>query len=117
MTTMTTDPLFITAEQTRWEDVGGGIRRQILCHLPELMMVKVAFEAGGVGAPHSHPHVQCSVVESGTFDVTIGGETRRLHAGCSFIVPPNVEHGVVAIEAGVLVDAFTPRRDDFLGSR
>jgi quercetin dioxygenase-like cupin family protein len=37
-----------------------------------------------------------------------------LGAGGSFIVPPNVMHGVNALTAGRLVDCFTPQRDDFL---
>ena len=46
--------------------------------------------------------------------VTIDGVTTRLGIGGSFIVPPNVVHGVKAITAGRLIDCFTPRRDDFL---
>jgi len=46
--------------------------------------------------------------------VTIDGRTRTLGTGGSFIVPPNAVHGVKALEAGRLIDSFTPRRDDFL---
>ena len=108
------DNLFAEASDAGWRDLGAGIRRRIRLHLPEMMMVEVAFEAGAVGAPPAHPHVQCSYVAKGAFDVTIGGVTRRLAAGGGFIAPPNVEHGVVALEAGLLIDVFTPRRDDFL---
>jgi quercetin dioxygenase-like cupin family protein len=48
------------------------------------------------------------------FDVTIGGETRRLVTGDTFFVPTMVLHGVVAVEAGRLVDSFTPMREDFI---
>jgi quercetin dioxygenase-like cupin family protein len=34
--------------------------------------------------------------------------------GGGFIVPANAPHGVVAAEAGILVDVFTPRREDFI---
>ena len=66
-----------------------------------VMMVRVAFEAGAVGAAHSHPHVQCSLVEQGVFDITIAGCTERLRHGDSFLVPSNAVHGAVAVEAGV----------------
>jgi quercetin dioxygenase-like cupin family protein len=95
-------------------DLGGGVRRRIRLHLPELMVVEIAFEPGAVGALHSHPHVQTSYVEEGAFDVTIDGETRRLGKGGCYIVPPNAIHGVRALEKGVLIDVFAPRRDDFL---
>jgi quercetin dioxygenase-like cupin family protein len=97
-----------------WEDLGNGIRRKLLTYNGELMLLRIAFAAGAVGAPHSHPHIQCSVVESGAFDVTIGGRTERLRAGDSFIVPSQALHGAVCVEAGVLVDVFTPMREDFL---
>jgi quercetin dioxygenase-like cupin family protein len=91
-----------------------GVRRSILVHRPEMMMVRVEFEAGAVGALHHHPHVQSSYVESGSFDVTIDGRTERLPTGGAFIVAPNLVHGVVALEPGVLIDVFTPRREEFL---
>lgn len=114
MTTHTTSGPFVHDEAAPWTDLGGGIRRKILGHDERMMMVRVAFEEGAVGAMHSHPHVQLSFVEAGVFDVTIGDRTERLAAGASFIVPGGVEHGVVARAAGALVDVFTPPREDFL---
>jgi quercetin dioxygenase-like cupin family protein len=97
-----------------WTDLGNGVRRRVRLHLPELMMVEFAFAKGGVGPLHSHPHLQTSYVAKGAFDVTISGETRRLSQGGSYIVPANAVHGVVALEEGLLVDVFTPRREEFL---
>lgn len=106
--------LFRRDAEAPWEEAGSGIRRKLLCYGEDIMLLRIAFEAGAVGAPHSHPHVQCSVVESGAFDVTIAGRTERLRAGDSFIVPSGALHGAVCVEAGVLVDVFTPMREDFL---
>jgi|SRR5579862_4540497 unsaturated pyranuronate lyase len=105
---------FVEASDHDWIDLGKGVRRRVRLNLPQMMMVEVAFEAGAIGALHSHPHVQCSYIERGAFDVSIGGLTRRLTRGGAYIVPPNVRHGVVAIEAGLLIDVFAPRRDDFI---
>jgi len=105
---------FIHADGAAWADLGGGVWRQVLGHDAEMMMVRVRFAAGAVGAPHRHPHRQATLVESGRFRVRIGGETRELGAGDAFFIPPDVEHGVVAMEPGVLVDVFTPTRFDFL---
>ncbi|WP_052003356.1 cupin domain-containing protein [Microvirga sp. BSC39] len=107
---------FAFNRDTAWEAAGEGIRRKVLTYDTGVMMVRVAFEAGAVGAAHSHPHVQCSLVEQGVFDVTIDGRTERLRPGDSFLVPPNAVHGAVAIEAGVLLDVFTPMRDDFVAA-
>jgi quercetin dioxygenase-like cupin family protein len=105
---------FAIDSKIEWEPAGEGIRRKVLTYNADVMMVRVAFQAGAVGTPHSHPHIQCSLVETGVFDVTIAGRTERLKQGDSFLVPPNAVHGAVAIEAGVLLDVFTPMREDFV---
>ncbi len=110
----TLDPLFINDENLPWEAVGPGVRRKIMAYDANLMLVKVAFEAGGVGAIHHHYHTQMSYVESGRFAITIAGETRELKAGDVYHLPPAVPHGAVALEAGILVDVFTPMREDFV---
>lgn len=107
-------PSFVAADQAAWQTMAPGVRRQILAYGPDLMLVRVAFEAGGVGAIHQHPHAQISYVESGEFIYTIGDEVQTLSAGASCYVPGNTSHGVVCQAAGVLLDSFTPRRDDFL---
>lgn len=65
----------------------GGNRRRVLVRTHELMMVEFGFDKGGVGALHSHPHVQASYVAEGRFEVTVGGRSEVLEAGSSFIVP------------------------------
>lgn len=98
-----------------WVEMAPGNRRRVLLHTKELMMVAFAFDKGGIGAPHSHPHVQASYIAKGRFEVTVGDRTDTLAAGDSFIVPSGTVHGVKAIEDGLLIDSFTPQRDDFLG--
>lgn len=105
---------FVRGADQSWEDLGGGVSRQILGHDEAVMMVRVRFDAGAVGALHHHPHRQVTLVESGRFAVQIGGEKQTLAAGDGFFIAPDVEHGVVAREAGVLTDVFAPAREDFL---
>ncbi|GMN03888.1 cupin domain-containing protein [Erythrobacter sp. MTPC3] len=106
---------FVLASETPREDLGGGIARQILGYGPEIMIVRVWFEDGSVGDVHSHPHSQSTYVESGKFEVFIDGEKQVLGAGdCSYIAP-DLDHGVKCLEAGVLIDTFSPVRKDFLG--
>lgn len=107
-------PSFLASTDAPIETVAPGVTRQILVHDASMMMVRVIFDAGGIGTPHFHPHIQSSFVARGSFDVTISGETRRLQAGDSFIVPTNAVHGVVALEDAELIDVFSPRRDEFL---
>lgn len=105
---------FLKAGEGEWVATEPGVKRRVLTHLDDLMVVEVAFEKGAVGSLHSHPHRQASYVAEGVFDVTVSGRTVRLEKGGSFIVASNEVHGCVAVEAGRLVDAFTPARREFL---
>lgn len=106
---------FIRASVARKEELGGGITRQILGYGPNLMIVRVWFDQGAVGEVHAHPHSQSTYVESGKFSVFIDGETVELGAGDSFYVAPHLDHGAVCLSPGVLIDTFSPVREDFLG--
>lgn len=111
---MTEPTLFAQDSDGAWTELPGGSRRRVILSLPELMLVEFSFHKGGVGPLHSHPHVQTSYVAEGVFEVTIDGVTETISAGGGYIVPSGLVHGVKALEAGRLIDTFTPRRDDFL---
>ena len=98
------------------EDLGGGVKRQILGHESQLMLVKVYFEKGAIGYLHDHPHQQVSYVEQGRFEVTIDEEKKIVSAGDCFTVQGDAPHGVVALEKGILIDGFSPMREDFISS-
>lgn len=105
---------FIIGTETPWESAGEGVCRQIMAYDGQVMLVQVKFEKGSIGTPHEHFHSQASFVVSGRFEVEIGGKKKILSAGDSFYVEPDMRHGVVCLEAGVLIDTFTPMRLDFL---
>ena len=96
------------------ETVAPGIRRQVLGYGPDLMVCRVEFEIGAVGDAHRHMHSQVSYVESGRFRVHIAGTPSVLTRGDSFYVGPEVDHGAECLEAGVLIDTFSPHRADFI---
>ncbi|MEP7000934.1 MAG: cupin domain-containing protein [bacterium] len=105
---------FVRSAEIGWERTAEGIRRQVLGHGSDLMIVRVEFESGAVGAMHHHPHRQATFVATGRFEVTVGGETSEIQAGDCFYAEADVPHGVRALETGVLIDVFTPVRADFL---
>jgi len=106
-------PNFLFGDKVEVEDVDPGIKRQILGHNDDVMLVKAIFEKGAEGYQHKHYHSQVAYIESGVFDVTINGVTKRQKAGDCYFVEPNVMHGAICIEAGVLLDMFSPIREDF----
>jgi len=106
--------IFILESETGWEQINEGMRRQMLGYDDRIMMVKIDFCIGGIGAVHSHVHHQCSYVVSGIFEFTINGETKIVKAGDALYMEPDIPHGVKCLEAGILIDTFSPVRTDFL---
>lgn len=106
--------MFVCGKDVPVVDAAPGVTRQVLAHEPQLMLVRVVFTKGAVGYVHSHPHKQVTYVASGRFEATMGNERRLIGPGDSYFAPPDVPHGVVALEDGVLLDVFTPAREDFL---
>ena len=97
-----------------WQDVGLGQRRKVCAYNADEMAVMVDFETGAVGALHSHPHTQISYVLSGDFTYEIEGETWHLNCGDSIVVDGGKTHGCTCVKAGMLLDVFTPMREDFI---
>ncbi|MCI8577293.1 MAG: cupin domain-containing protein [Lachnospiraceae bacterium] len=95
-------------------DIGGGITRRILAHEGGMMIVEATFQKGAVGTAHRHPHEQVSYILSGKFRYTMDGESYILEKGDTYYVPPEVLHGAEALEDSVILDVFTPQREDFL---
>lgn len=105
---------FQIESETVWEKAGEGIERQIMGYDGQLMMVKVKFEKGAVGTAHEHFHSQATFVVSGRFEFHTEGESKIVKAGDGIYMAPDVLHGCTCLEAGVLIDTFSPMRLDFL---
>ena len=96
------------------EGCGQGVQRKILGYTDELMCVENHFEKGAEGTLHHHPHTQITYVVSGKFEFTIGEEKKTVCAGDSMLKKDGVEHGCVCLEEGILLDIFSPMREEFV---
>ena len=114
---MTPTGPFVRCADIGWEKMAEGVRRQVLGHGSDLMIVRVEFDRDAVGALHHHPHRQATYVMAGRFEVTMGDEVTELGTGDCFYAEAEVPHGVRALEGGVLLDVFTPVREDFLAPK
>lgn len=105
---------FLFEDQLQWEKAGEGVRRQIMGYDGQIMLVKIDFDKGAEGYMHEHFHSQTSYIVSGKFQVTVDGEVKTLGAGDGFFAAPDLQHGLICLEAGRVIDVFTPHRMDFL---
>ncbi len=96
------------------EDLGGGVSRQMIVG-ERLMVCRLRFAPHVVTAAHEHPHEQITLVERGRVRFIIGSEERIAQAGDVLHFPSGCWHGATMLdEEVVLIDIFTPLREDFL---
>jgi quercetin dioxygenase-like cupin family protein len=96
------------------ERIGEGIERQMIWG-ERLMVCRLTIQPGIVTAVHAHAHEQITLVERGRAVFTIEGQTRIASAGDVLHFPSQTKHGATMLdEEVVLIDIFTPIREDFL---
>lgn len=78
------------------------------------MVTKMNYVIGNYATEHTHPHEQCGYVISGKYLMTVEDKEFILEAGDSYAVPGNVPHSFKVLEAGEVIDVFTPHREDYL---
>lgn len=105
---------FIIEKEIAWEAAGEGVVRQIMGYDDQAMLVKVKFEKGAIGVLHNHYHTQTTYVASGKFEFTVNNEKKVVETGDGIYIEPDAEHGCICLEAGILIDCFSPMRADFL---
>ncbi|GHV92442.1 cupin [Spirochaetia bacterium] len=108
------DQQWVFGKDIEGEMAAPGVERRILAYCGDMMCVENQFDEGAVGAVHSHPHTQITYVASGRFRFTIGDETREVAKGDTLLKQDGVKHGCLCLEKGILVDFFTPMREDFI---
>jgi quercetin dioxygenase-like cupin family protein len=91
-----------------------GLLRQVLAYTPAMMLVRHQLREAWRGAAHKHPHEQLVYVISGRIRMVVAGTSFDAAAGDSFIVASNAEHQAAALEDSLVLDVFTPAREDYL---
>jgi quercetin dioxygenase-like cupin family protein len=94
-----------------------GLERRILAHNAKMMLVEHRMANGWVGSPHAHPHDQLVYVVKGRIGFRCAGDVFEAAAGESFVVKGGLEHSAWALEEAIVLDVFTPYREDYLPKR
>ena len=106
--------LWVFHEEAEAQYGGEGVIRRVLAYDDGMMIVENTFETGAVAALHSHPHLQTAYIAEGVFTFEIDGVGKIVKKGDSVLLPCNIPHAVSCHEAGVVLDIFTPMREDFV---
>ena len=100
-----------------WIEMVPGVRRRTLVSGQAMMQMLVELEAGSRLPEHRHPHEQVAHVVTGRLRFALGGsggETRDLGPLESIYLASDVPHAVEAVERTVVIDTFSPPREDLL---
>jgi quercetin dioxygenase-like cupin family protein len=102
----------------KWETVAveqltDRIKRRMIVGTNE-MLVRWEFREGAVAARHSHPHEQIVMMFEGKLRLTVGDVATIMSPGDIVVIPPDVPHEAQALEDTVVLDIFSPPREDFL---
>ena len=103
------------------ESAGGGFREMIpgvrmktLVHGEKTLLGEFRMDAGAEVPAHSHPYEQTGYLVSGRLRFTVAGDRFEAVAGSSWSIPENVEHGAEVLENSVVIEVFSPVREDYL---
>jgi len=110
----TPDVVFTRASEARTSAPEPGLSRLVGAFNDKLFLAEHRMEKGWIGTAHSHPHDQMAYVMSGHLSIRAGGETFEARAGDSFVIRGGVEHQARALEPSVVIDVFTPCREDYV---
>ena len=96
------------------ETIAEGVVRQMI-YGATLMICRLTFAPGTVTTAHDHVHEQMTIVEKGRVRVVVGTEEKVFGPGDILLFPSGFWHGATMLdEEVVLVDIFSPIREDFL---
>ncbi|MES2650579.1 MAG: cupin domain-containing protein [Bacteroidota bacterium] len=78
------------------------------------MVTKMLYKSTDKVPFHKHPNEQSGYVISGKYILRFDGQEYELSSGDSYSIPANIEHAIEIVEAGEVLDVFTPIRQDYL---
>ena len=106
--------MFRKASVGKHTEIIKGLHLKTVTHGKQTLMTEVRLEKGTIIPPHRHPHEQTGYLVSGQMDFLVDGAYTVADPGDSWNIPANVEHGATAVEASLVVEVFSPVREDYL---
>ena len=103
-----------SVNENPWIDIVPGIRRRTIANGTTMYQMVAKLEAGSRMPEHQHSQEQIVHILEGRMRLIVSGVPHELKRGESFYLAENVPHGVETIEDTMVLDTFSPPRDDYL---
>ncbi len=91
-----------------------GVSYRTLVYGEKTSLGEFYLKKGTIIPNHSHPHEQTGYFISGKAVFIIDGERYNTDPGDSWCIHGDVEHGVEVIEDSVVIEIFSPAREEYL---
>lgn len=92
-----------------------GVRFKTLVYGEKTLMAEFHLDAGATVPMHTHPHEQTGYLVSGRMKFLLDtGETLEVESGASWCIAGNVEHGAEVLQDSLVIEVFSPVREEYL---
>ena len=95
-------------------EIAPGITRQTVTHGRTMYQQVAELAAGSVMPEHHHSQEQIVYILRGRMRLIVAGEPHELATGDAFYLAGHVPHAVQTVEDTLVLDTFSPPRDDYL---
>jgi quercetin dioxygenase-like cupin family protein len=106
--------MFYKKDPANYKEAFKGVTYKMLAWGDKTSLGEFKLEEGTIVPTHSHPHEQTGYMISGKMTFTIDGEDYETRPGDSWSIPGNVEHSVKVHEDSLVIEVFSPVREDYL---
>jgi quercetin dioxygenase-like cupin family protein len=106
--------MFYKKENSPYQQPLEGVSFKSLAHGEKTHLTEFRLDKGSMIPTHAHPHEQTGYLISGKLKFTIAGEVFLAESGDGWNIAGDVEHGVEVMENSVVIEVFSPAREDYL---
>ena len=101
-------------EGPAYRELLAGVEMKTLAHGDRTLLSAFKIAEGAVIPVHSHPHEQTGYLVSGRLRFEIDTKVLLAEPGAGWCLAANLPHGVTALEDSVVIEVFSPVREDYL---
>ena len=106
--------MFYKSSSEGYKQIVNGIKLKTLVYGEKTHFTEIHLEQGSELPLHTHPHEQTGYMISGRIRLFIGDEVHEVEPGDSWCVLSSVQHRAEILADSVIVEVFSPVREDYL---
>ena len=106
--------MFYKKNDNNYNQPAEGIKLKTLTYGEKTQLCEFKVQKGSRLPPHEHPHEQTGYLVSGKIVLIIEDQRYEAEPGDAWSIPGRVPHGAEVIEDAVVIEVFSPIREDYL---